>query len=414
MQPDCPDSCTVRNSFEVRPWRSADTVIIGLESERAKKLLPMPAQPMRAVSVIIPTWKRQDLLRRSLESLRRQTFSDFDTVIVSNGAGDWAESLAQEFGARVVRFAENRGFAAAINAGIAASQSPLVLLLNDDAELDATWLEKTTTFLQGNSDSAFCCGKIFQEDGHTIDNAGDALSMAGAGWRLGYGRPDSPEFNRPRLLFAVSMTAALFRREVFDRIGMLDEDFVSYLEDADFSIRLWRAGLQGMYLPQAKARHHGGASSGGAEAALAFRLLTRNRQAILMKHYPVGTLYRLLPRMWCADALWMGMAIRKGLFGTWLSGAFGFFLMYPRFLRKRFRAWPRNGRAFRAWLRESERAIYEDISARPPKRQDTYWRMYFGLFRPGLVTASSTSSQLAALPSTTKQEEKTGPSRSLP
>jgi GT2 family glycosyltransferase len=178
------------------------------------------------------------------------------------------------------------------------------------------------------------------------------------------------------------MTATLFRRQVFDRIGMLDEDFVSYLEDTDFSIRLWRAGLRGIYLPQATALHHGGASSGGAEAALAFKLLTRNRQAILMKHYPVGTLYRLLPRMWYSDALWMGMAIRKKLFGAWLSGAFGFFPSYPRFLRKRLGAWPRDGRAFRAWLRESERAIYEDISARPRERQDTYWRMYFSLFRP--------------------------------
>ena len=367
----------------------------------------MPAQPMRAVSVIIPTWKRDDLLRRSLESLRRQTFTDFEIVIVANGAGNWAESLAEEFSATVIRFAENRGFAAAINAGISGTQSPLVLLLNDDAELDAAWLEKTAAFLQNNSDFTFCCGKIFQSDGRTIDNAGDALSMAGAAWRLGYGRPDSPEFNQSRTLYAVSMTASLFRREAFAQVGMLDEDFVSYSEDVDFSIRLWRAGLKGMYLPHATARHHGGASSGGAQAAMAFRLLTRNRQAILMKHYPVGTLYRLLPRMWSADALWMGMAIRKSLVGAWLSGAFGFFLVYPRFLWKRFGAWPRNGRAFRDWLRDSERAIYEDISARPREQQDTYWRLYFAIFRPS-------KSRAASISSLTKSEEKATPSGSSP
>src|ERR1043166_8420949 len=157
----------------------------------------MAAQPVLQISVIIPTWKRSDLLWRCLESLRNQTLTNFEIVIVANGAGEWAESLAAEFRTRLIRFDKNRGFAKAVNAGISASRSPLVLVLNDDAALDSTWLEKTTALLHARADLAFCCGKIFQSDGRTIDNLGDAVSMACAAWRLGYGRPDSPDFNQP-------------------------------------------------------------------------------------------------------------------------------------------------------------------------------------------------------------------------
>jgi GT2 family glycosyltransferase len=347
----------------------------------------MPNEPGSRIAVIIPTWKRGDLLRKCLESLRRQTFTDFEIVIVSNGAGEWADSLAKEFDATLVRFAENRGFAAAINAGIAASQSPFVLLLNDDAELDPSWLQKTTALLQEKPEISFCCGKIFQADGRTIDNAGDALSMGGGAWRLGYGRPDSPEFDIPKPLIAVSLTAALFRRTVFEKIGVLDENFISYLEDMDFSIRLWRAGLRGLYLPQATARHHGGASSDGAASRTRFRVMTRNQLALLAKHYPASLWLRLAPRIKWAQTLWFGMAVRKGLLSAYLAGLWQYISLLhtgllPQCIRNR-EPWSKDElRSFVAWLRESERAIYEDISARPREQQDTYWRMYFALFRP--------------------------------
>src|SRR5262245_24292818 len=105
-----------------------------------------------AISVIIPTWKRGDLLRKCLQALHEQSFADFEIAIVSSGAGEWAESLAREFGARVLRLPENRGFAKAINAGIEASQSPFIVLLNDDAELDSAWLAHLAAMLEKNPD----------------------------------------------------------------------------------------------------------------------------------------------------------------------------------------------------------------------------------------------------------------------
>jgi GT2 family glycosyltransferase len=349
----------------------------------------MPSHQSRKVTVIIPTWKRGDLLRKCLESLRAQKLSDFEIIIVSNGAGDWAQELAREFACMLVRFVDNRGFAAAVNAGIETRESPYVMVLNDDAELNPDWLEKAVATLEEHPDISFCSGKIYKSDGHVIDDAGDALSMGGGAWRLGHGRADAPEFDRPRLLFAVSLTAGLFRRSVFEKIGLLDENFISYLEDMDFSIRSWRAGLRGVYLPAAVARHHGGASLNGGNSRERFRLMTRNQLALLAKNYPAALWLRLALRIKWAQMLWFGMALRQRMVVPYLTGLWQFLGLLRRMPSARPR-WSRDERRiFLDWLRDSERVIYEDISVRPRAEQDTYWRLYFALFRPPNPTVSA-------------------------
>lgn len=353
----------------------------------------------RKVSVIIPTWQRGDLLRRCLDSLRRQTFSDFAIVLVSNGAGKWVEQLAAEFSCEVRSFPDNRGFAAAVNAGIAVAQSRYVALLNDDAELGPAWLERMTGLLDERPEISFCCGKIYQAGAVSLDNVGDAISMGGSAWRLGFGRKDSGEFDCARPLIAVSGTAALFRRQLFDELGGLDPNFFSYLEDLDFSLRAARAGFQGLYLPQATAQHHGGATLGGADSPIVFRLLTRNQLLLLVKHYPWPLLFRLAPRIAWAQLLWALMAVRKGRTKAYLAGMAQFLGMLPKTIRKR-PAW-RSGewRARLSWLRESEAAIYADISTRERSSQDAFWRLYFLLFPPRRNPAAAPKEGLGRLPS---------------
>ncbi len=336
--------------------------------------------PSRSVSVVIPTWRRADLLRNCLESLRRQSFTDFEIVLVSNGAGNGAARLAQEFRCEMVEFPENRGFAVAVNAGIARGRTRYVAVLNDDVALSPDWLEQTAGFLNSHSEASFCCGKIYQADGVLLDNAGDALSLGGSAWRLGWGRQDSPEFDFPRPIFLVSATATLFRRSVFEQVGTLDENFFAYLEDTDFSLRAARAGFQGHYLPQATSRHWGSASLGGPDSAAAVRWLTQNQLLLLAKNYPWPLLARWGPRIAWAQLLWALMAVRKRRFRAYLAGVLQFLRLLPGALRRRAR-WRRGEwRAFRERLRESERALYRDVTAPDRAAQDTFWRLYFRLF----------------------------------
>ena len=338
--------------------------------------------PVPKISVIIPTAERGDLLRECLESLKRQTLSDFETILVSDGAGEWASQLAGDYGCVLVKQPSRRGFAAAINAGVAASRSGYLLLLNDDVRLEPDWLRLTSSLLDERDDIAFCCGKIYGPDGVVLDDAGDAVSLGGSAWRLGHGRKNSEEFDSPRPVLACSGTASLLRRKVFEETGGVDEDFTAYLEDIDFSLRATRLGHRGFYLPQARSIHWGGATSGGAGSPTVFRLLTQNQLLILVKDYPWQGWLSLGPRIVWAQLLWAGMGVRKNRWGAYLAGVAGFLSLLPRAIRKRL-PWSREERReFAVLLKQSEEDIYADTCFRNPAERDTFWRLYFWLFRP--------------------------------
>ena len=100
---------------------------------------------------MVVNWNRKQLLRACLSSLARQNDVDFETIVVDNGSSDGSADMAEsEFGARVIRNRENRGFCAANNQGIAVARGEFVALLNNDAEAEPDWLA-----LGGNLGAAF-------------------------------------------------------------------------------------------------------------------------------------------------------------------------------------------------------------------------------------------------------------------
>ena len=84
---------------------------------------------MPRVSIVIPNWNQAELLAATLRSLRSQSFTDFETIVVDNGSSDDSvPMMARDFPAtRVIAFAENRGFAPATNAGLQAAAGEILV-----------------------------------------------------------------------------------------------------------------------------------------------------------------------------------------------------------------------------------------------------------------------------------------------
>src|ERR687884_270097 len=128
------------------------------------------------VTVVVPNWNGERFLDLCLSSLRRQSFEDFETVLVDNGSTDTSIDFAKRNfpEVRVVSLSENRGFSAAVNAGIQASKAEYVALLNNDTEVDPGWLEALVHAAERHPEAGLFASKLVDfADRRVLDGAGD-------------------------------------------------------------------------------------------------------------------------------------------------------------------------------------------------------------------------------------------------
>jgi GT2 family glycosyltransferase len=267
------------------------------------------------VSVVIPTWNRRDLLLRVLGALANQTRRPEEVIVVDNASTDQTGEAAREAGARVIRMTHNAGFAAAVNAGVVESSGGLVAVLNNDVNLAADWLALLREAAVRDG-VWFATGKILSaRQPELLDGTFDLMARSGFAWRAGHGRASGGVWNQPRTIHMASMTATLFRRELFEKVGLLDEQYGSYYEDVDFGLRCAAAGWRGRYVPEAIAWHEASATLGAWSPAMVEKL-TRNQQLLVRKHFPPGMSRPVL----VGQVLWALLALRRGCSGAWWRG----------------------------------------------------------------------------------------------
>jgi len=316
------------------------------------------------VSLVIPTWQRRDLVLRLLDLLETQTRRADEVIVVDNGSTD---GTAEAVGARatVLRLDRNCGFAHAVNLGIQAARGEWVGILNNDVEPKPDWLK-----LLSLSKSSFVTGKLLNlSEPHLLDGTYDLLSQVAMPWRAGSGRRDQSTINYNNKIQFASWTAALYRRDVFRRVGLLDEAFGSYYEDVDFGLRCAQAGITGEYQPRAIALH-AGSSTFGAWRPETVRLLTRNHRLLIKKHFGPQRDWSTSCRLYVSRLLWAALALRHGQLAAWWAGCRE---SLPEVQYKNDPA------LLRKVLKESEAELYR---LQKETGFDWYWRMYFKLFPP--------------------------------
>ena len=328
------------------------------------------------VTVVVPVWNRRDLVERLFASLAAQTRPAAELLVVDNGSCDGSAEWAESRGARVIRMGRNAGFAAAMNRGIRESRTEWIAALNDDVELAPDYLARLADAARDPS-VWFATGKILSGgEGSRIDGTFDAVCRGGSAWRVGHGRADSPAFSAGRPISCVPWTAALFRAEVFDRVGHLEESFESYLEDVDFGLRCVKHGLRGVYVPEAVARH-AGSSTLGRWHPETVRRIARNQLLILARHYPARLLLRYAWPILVAQSAWGPVAFRHGTGLAWVRGKLQGLLQFPAARRGCERI---DAAVLSSWLCENERTIR---AVQEETGFDSYWRVYFLLTGDG-------------------------------
>lgn len=327
------------------------------------------------VSIIIPTWNRLGLLHSVLTSLDEQTLTDFrssvEVLVVDNGSTDQSADFAREWGARVIGFDENVGFARAVNAGIATAAGDWLFILNNDVTLAPDYLARLLDeALRTGSD--FATGKILMaDDRQLLEGSFDLVSRGGYAWRCGYGHRDAALWSAPRRIWWAPMTAALFHRRLFDSLGALDISFGSYYEDVDFGLRCAEAGFRGVYVPEAIVFHIGSATF-GKRSGRVYYWSARNQLLLLGKHLDTRTAFESFWPIVTGQTLALLAGAKHGHFLASLTGKLA--AVWPA-VRALLQAKPKAAEA-QAILKQSEEQIFE---LQASLGFDLYWRLYFTL-----------------------------------
>ncbi|HUJ50072.1 MAG TPA: glycosyltransferase family 2 protein [Bryobacteraceae bacterium] len=320
------------------------------------------------VAAVIPNWNGAARLKKLFEHLAAQTYPIGRVIVVDNGSTDDSAAVAAGRGATVIELGANTGFSHAVNCGIQAADAEWILILNNDVLPEPDWLRNLMdTAMAGQA--WFATGKLLDASRRDrVDGAFDAICRGACAWRCGHGRRDSALWNTPRQIHFAPLTAALFRAELFQRAGGLDETLESYLEDVDLGIRCAAKGLSGLYVPSAVAYHQGSATL-GAWHPDTVRKISRNQLLIVAKHYPRKWILRYGWPVLVAQALWGFIALRHGRLLAYLAGKLDGLRMFAS----------NRGEAcsnLAAILDQSEREIEELQSL---SGFDLYWRLYFAL-----------------------------------
>jgi glycosyltransferase involved in cell wall biosynthesis len=185
------------------------------------------------VSVIIPAYNRARLLTEAIQSVLDQDYflrsdaSSFELLVVDDGSTDNTRDIVASFGDRVkYHFQPHRGVSAARNLGLALTQGDIIAFLDSDDLWKKEKLSAQMSFMKAFPQAQVCCTEeIWIRRGVFVNPKKKHRKYSG---RI---------FDKVLSLCLLSLSSALFRREIFDEIGKFDEE-LPVCEDYDFGIRL--------------------------------------------------------------------------------------------------------------------------------------------------------------------------------
>jgi GT2 family glycosyltransferase len=229
------------------------------------------------LSIIIVSWNVKDDLLVCLRSLyENRPQADFETIVVDNASTDGTVDLLKKQFADLILIAntENRGFAAANNQAIKIAKGRYLFLLNPDIITHPQSLDNLIKVLDENPTAGACGPRIIDADGTTHPSVGYVPTFRSLLYgktffrslgifRSHYKKLTANDFDCDKQadVEQLSGAALMVRRSVIQQIGMMDENFFLYYEDADLCLRIREAGWKILYVPEAVVTHIGGVSS---------------------------------------------------------------------------------------------------------------------------------------------------------
>ncbi|MEL7256878.1 MAG: glycosyltransferase family 2 protein [Pseudomonadota bacterium] len=281
-----------------------------------------PAQTHCAVSIVIVNWNTRDILHDCLQSIASETTLPHEVIVIDNASTDGSADMVRQDFPDVVLIAntDNNGFAAANNQGLEIAKGDKLLLLNPDTIILDGAIDTMCVWLDQNPDIG-CVGCQVLEDPETIQRTCFAdpspvnIALIEFGLhRMGrnnafLAQPEYGTWNRKsqRDVDVVSGMFMLVPRHVFEAVGLLDDAFFIYSEEADWCKRIRNAGWRCVFAPEARILHLDGGSKSTAQIkSRMYVQMQKSKMIYVRKHY--GWLGAL-----CARSIFVSGAIMRSI-----------------------------------------------------------------------------------------------------
>jgi hypothetical protein len=222
------------------------------------------------MSVVLVCWNNKAYLDPCLKSLYEGGLkSSFDVVVVDNGSTDGSQQmLAEKYPqVKLIQNAGNVGLGKASNQGIEATNGRYVLLLNNDTLVNGPALDVLVEYLDAHPEAGAAAGKLLNPDGSFQSGYApfstlleEFLIVTHIGEMLWPGYPSHGDSNEIKETGWMSSACLLVRRAALDQVGLLDESYFIYGDEADLQYRLHKAGWKVVFLPNSSIIHFGGRS----------------------------------------------------------------------------------------------------------------------------------------------------------
>ena len=248
------------------------------------------------ISIIIPNFNGKEHLKTCFDSIKNQTYKNYEIIFTDNNSTDESVKFTEDNYPEInlIKLDHNTGFARAVNEGIKNSKGEYVLLLNNDTECDKFFLEEMLSGFKSETTGSVACKMLNYSDRTKIDDAGDFIKFWGSPYARGHSETDLGQYDNEEYIFGACAGAAIYKREVFDKVGLFDEDFFAYYEDVDFSFRMQLEGYKCFYNPKAVCYHKRGATT-NSKMGFQTALCEQNLIALRIKNYPAAMLLKRFP-----------------------------------------------------------------------------------------------------------------------
>jgi GT2 family glycosyltransferase len=249
-------------------------------------------------------------------------YRDFSVLIVDNGSLDGSMSMVRRdfTDVRILESEWNRGYAGGCNYGIRHTESPFIVLLNNDTEVTPEWLGPMIRLMEEDPGVAAIQPKIRSVQDRTLFDycgaAGGEIDIFGYPFARGrlfnYIEEDEGQYDHlPRDIFWASGAAILLRRSALQKIGLFEESFFAHMEEIDLCWRLILAGFRVCIEPKSLVFHQTGGTL--AQERLAKMVFNhRNSLLTVLRNYSVGTLIWLFPIRLLLEVFTFGASLITG------------------------------------------------------------------------------------------------------